>query len=153
MSGWGGNSQSARLGPRTLAQVRTQTAIVDYALQRRALLRDVYRGHVGVYEVCDASPYLLRAAQYFGERTAVRCPICRRENVWRVHYVYGDRLKTSAGQARKSAELSSLAATVGECDVYVVEVCRGCSWNHLLQKFTLVQDGSASDNTGISGIQ
>jgi hypothetical protein len=47
---------------RTLFRVRTQRQVVDYALQRRALLAEVYSGRVGVMEVCDANPYLLRAA-------------------------------------------------------------------------------------------
>ncbi|MGH3612261.1 MAG: DUF5318 family protein, partial [Pseudonocardia sp.] len=36
--------------------MRTQRQVVDYALQRRALLADVHSGRVGVAAVCDASP-------------------------------------------------------------------------------------------------
>ena len=121
--------------------MRTQRQLIDYALQRRALLREVYSGRVGTMEVCDASPYLVRAAKYFGERTETACPVCRRENVWYVHYIYGDQLKQAAGQARPRAELQVLAMTYGEFDVYVVEVCRGCNWNHLVQKYTLGREG------------
>jgi hypothetical protein len=121
--------------------VRTQRQLIDYALQRRALLRDVYSGRVGAVEVCDASPYLVRAAKYFGERAESDCPVCRREKLWHVHYIYGDELKHSAGQARPRAELPVLAMSYGQFDVYVVEVCRSCSWNHLMQKYTLGRDG------------
>jgi len=110
---------------------------VDYSLRKRALLRDVYSGRVGTYEVCDASPYLLSAARFHGEATDERCPVCRRENLTHVHYVYGDELKQSAGQARSRAELPALARTVREVQVYVVEVCRGCGWNHLVEQFLL----------------
>ena len=55
--------------PRTLNRMRTQRQVVDYSLQKRALLRDVYAGRVGTYEVCDASPYLLSAARFHGEAT------------------------------------------------------------------------------------
>jgi hypothetical protein len=79
--------------------MRTQRQIVDYSLQKRALLRDVYSGRVGTYEVCDASPYLLSAARFHGELTDQRCPVCRRENLTHVNYIYGDELKQSAGQA------------------------------------------------------
>lgn len=120
--------------------MRTQRQVVDYSLQRRALLRDVYAGRVGTYEVCDASPYLLSAARFHGEATDERCPICRRENLTRVNYIYGDELKQSAGQARSSAELPSLAMTLREFQVYVVEVCRGCNWNHLVEQFLLGRD-------------
>ncbi|WP_212828562.1 DUF5318 family protein [Catellatospora sp. TT07R-123] len=110
---------------------------VDYALQRRALLREVYAGRVGTSEVCDASPYLKSAARFHGETTEKRCPICRREFVINVHYIYGDQLKHAAGQARTRAELAALADTLGEFQVYVVEVCRGCNWNHLVEQYLL----------------
>ena len=42
---------------------------MDYSLQRRAVLADVYAGRTGLFEVCDASPYLSRAAKYHGEAT------------------------------------------------------------------------------------
>ena len=117
--------------------MRTQRQVVDYSLQKRALLRDLYSGRVGTYEVCDASPYLLSAARFHGEPTEERCPVCRRENLTHVHYIYGDELKQSAGQARSRAELPVLAMSVREIQVYVVEVCRTCSWNHLVLSYVL----------------
>lgn len=127
--------------------MRTQRRIVDYSLQRRALLRELYAGRVGSYEVCDASPYLKNAARFHGEPTEVRCPVCRRENVTLVHYIYGDELRQSAGQARKRAELPVLAMTLREFQVYVVEVCRGCAWNHLIEQYLLGRDGLAADGS------
>ncbi len=124
--------------------MRTQRQLVDYALQRRALLLEVHSGRIATGEACDASPYLVRAAKYFGQQTQVECPVCRRDNVWFVHYIYGDELKHSAGQARPTADLPVLAMTYREFDVYVVEVCRLCRWNHLAQKYTLGRDGLPS---------
>jgi len=121
--------------------MRMQRQVVDYSLRKRALLRDVYAGRVGTYEVCDASPYLRSAAKYHGEPTDQRCPVCRRENLTHVHYIYGDELKGSAGQARARAELPALATSVREIQVYVVEVCRGCGWNHLVEQFLLGRGG------------
>jgi hypothetical protein len=126
-----------RRGVRTLFAMRTQRRVVDYSLKRRALLREVYAGRVSTYEVCDASPYLKNAAKYHGEPTDVRCPICRRENLLLVHYIYGDELRASAGQARPTRELPALAARLREFQVYVVEVCRGCDWNHLVEQYLL----------------
>jgi len=121
--------------------VRTQRQVVDYSLQKRALLREVYSGRIGVYEVCDASPYLKSAARYHGEHTRARCPVCRREDLWQVHYIYGDELRHAAGQARSRAELPVLAMTYREFQVYVVEVCRSCDWNHLVEQYLLGRDG------------
>lgn len=117
--------------------MRTQRQVVDYSLKRRALLREVYAGRVSRYEVCDASPYLKNAAKFHGEPTEVRCPVCRRENLTLVYYVYGDELRHAAGQARPRAELSRLAGRLRELQVYVVEVCRGCDWNLLVQQYLL----------------
>jgi hypothetical protein len=123
--------------------MRASRQVVDYSLQKRALLRDVHGGRVGTYEVCDASPYLKNAAHFHGEPTDERCPVCRRDNLTHVHYIYGDELKQSAGQARKPAELPMLAMTLSEFQVFVVEVCRSCSWNHLVQQYVLGRDSIA----------
>lgn len=127
--------------------MRTQRQVVDYSLQKRALLREVLSGRVGTYEVCDASPYLKNAARFHGEPIDRRCPICRRENLTLVHYIYGDELKQSAGQARTLTELPVLAMTFREFQVYVVEVCRGCDWNHLVEQYLLGRDGLSSDDS------
>ena len=121
--------------------MRTQRQIIDYALQRRSLLREVRSGRIGTAEVCDASPYLVRAAKYHGEQTREPCPVCRRENLWNVNYVYGDELRNAAGQAKETAELPRMAMDYTEFRVYVVEVCRACGWNHLTRSYVLGRDG------------
>ncbi|HEV7869735.1 MAG TPA: DUF5318 family protein [Modestobacter sp.] len=112
-------------------------SVVDYALQRRALLTGVHAGRTGLFEVCDASPYLSRAAKYHGEATDTPCPICRRERLTLVSYVYGDGLGPVAGQAKTGPELARMDAAQDEFSVYTVEVCRGCGWNHLVTSYVL----------------
>ncbi|EWM14930.1 hypothetical protein KUTG_05234 [Kutzneria sp. 744] len=128
-------------GPRTLLRVRTQRQVVDYALQRRALLAEVYSGRVGTMEVCDASPYLVRAAKFHGQPTETSCPVCRKEQLTLVSWVYGDELKHVAGSARTPDELDRMDSLYEEFTVYVVEVCRTCSWNHLVQSYVLGTGG------------
>ena len=123
--------------PRTLWVVRTQRQVVDYALQRKALLAEVYAGRVGTMEVCDANPYLLRAAKFHGTPSDVTCPVCRKESLTRVSWVYGDALKHASGSARAPEELARMANLFEEFTVYVVEVCRTCGWNHLVQSYVL----------------
>ena len=125
--------------------MRTQRQVVDYSLQKRALLRDVHSGRVGTYDVCDASPYLKNAARFHGEPTDERCPVCRLDNLTYVHYIYGDELKQSAGQARKLAELQVMAMTLREFQVFVVEICPSCAWNHLVEQFLLGRDAVVED--------
>ena len=100
--------------------------MVDYALRRRSLLAEVYSGRTGVTEVCDANPYLLRAAKFHGKPSTVMCPICRKEQLTLVSWVFGDHLGQVSGSARTAEEL-----------VHVVEVCRTCSWNHLVKSYLL----------------
>lgn len=126
--------------------MRTQRQLVDYSLKRRALLRDVYAGLISTYEVCDASPYLKNAAKYHGDPIDVRCPICRRENLTLVHYVYGDELRHASGQARRRVDLPALAARLREFQVYVVEVCRSCDWNLLVEQFVLGTGAEGGDD-------
>lgn len=122
---------------RTLERVRIQRQVVDYALQRRSLLAEVYAGRVGVSEVCDANPYLLRAAKFHGRGSDQMCPICRKEQLTLVSWVFGDALGPVSGSARTPEELVRMATTQEEFSVHVVEVCRTCSWNHLVQSYVL----------------
>jgi hypothetical protein len=121
--------------------VPNQRQIVDYALQRRALLAGVYSGRVGTMDVCDASPYLLRAAKFHGQPSDQGCPVCRKEALTLVSWVYGDELKHASGSARAPEELARMAGLFAEFTVYVVEVCRSCSWNHLVQSYVLGTGG------------
>jgi len=124
-------------GRRTLVFVRLQRQVVDYALRRRSLLAEVYSGRTGVTEVCDANPYLLRAAKFHGKPSTVMCPICRKEPLTLVSWVFGDHLGPVSGSARTAEELVLLATRYDEFSVHVVEVCRTCSWNHLVKSYVL----------------
>lgn len=115
----------------------TQRQVVDYALQRRALLAEVQAGRVAVAEVCDASPYLLRAARFHGTPSEQQCPVCRKEKLTHVWWVFGDQLRGASGSARTPEELAELERVHAEFSAYLVEVCRTCSWNHLLQSSVL----------------
>jgi hypothetical protein len=110
---------------------------VDYALQRRATLRALHAGTATTTDVCDADPYLVRAAKFHGEPTDIVCPVCRNEALTHVTYVFGDELGQYSGRIKATAELEPMAREFGEFRVYVVEVCRGCAWNHLSSSYVL----------------
>ena len=111
--------------------------MIDYSLVRRATLASLARGVTASTEVCDAHPYLLRAARHHGEATSRKCPVCRREQLRNVTYVYGDELGQYSGRVRATAELEAMAREHGEFRVYVVEVCQACGWNHLTTSYVL----------------
>jgi Family of unknown function (DUF5318) len=121
-------------------RVWSQRAVVDYALQRRAALAELRRGQVFVTDLCDADPYLLRAAEHHGVPAERPCPVCRRPELVELSYVYGDELGPYQGRIRAPRELELMAREHGEFRVYVVEVCRRCSWNYLTTTF-LMGDG------------
>jgi hypothetical protein len=114
-----------------------QRQVVDYALRRQSVLAAVRAGRTAIREVCDADPYLLRAAQFHGQTTASDCPICRKEKLTLVSWVFGEKLGERSGSARSAKEIAALAESEEEFSVHVVEVCRTCSWNHLVQSYVL----------------
>ena len=107
-------------------------SVTDYALARRAVLRDFRSGALTRLDVCDAHPELMRAAQNIGVGITDQCPVCGESNLRLVKYVYGDKLKQANGRAISNmAELAKLGASCDEFACYDVEVCLDCKWNHL----------------------
>ena len=104
---------------------------VDFALARRAVLRDLQRGRLTRLDVCDAQAELLRAARNAGEPLDDDCPVCAGPDLVLVSYVYGDALRKENGRCIDDAELTRLARSHEEFWRYVVEVCPDCGWNHL----------------------
>ncbi len=118
--------------------VWSQRSVIDYSLARRATLTALFSGGATTKDdACDAHPYLLRAAKFHGEPTDRHCPVCRRERLRHVTYVYGDELGQYSGRIKTTEELEEMARAHGEFRVYVVEVCQACSWNHLTLSYVL----------------
>lgn len=116
----------------------SQRSVIDYALARRATLTELFTGRASSLDVCDAHPYLLRAARYHGEPTTLDCPVCKRERLTHVTYTYGDCFRAEVnGRVRRTAQLAALAREHEEFTVYVVEVCQTCGWNHLVTSYVL----------------
>lgn len=129
-------------GSGTLGEVKGR---IDYRMAKRALVRQVTRGLVGVQDVCDAHPELLRAARNVGRETSRTCPICRMADsradipidadstLREVTYVYGKALRQRQGRVVwTDDELRDLAESVSSFTSYTVECCLVCGWNHLL---------------------
>ena len=123
-------------GRRTLTGVWSQRSVIDYALARRSTLESLRRGATTTTDVCDADPYLLRAAKFHGEPTDTPCPICRKP-LTTLNYTFGDVLGQYSGRIKATRELEPMAREHEEFRVYVVEVCCTCSWNHLRRSYVL----------------
>ena len=105
---------------------------VDYALARRAVLRDLRAGRRDRTDVCDAHPELIRAGRHVGEEAPGDCPVCGSGELRLVSYVYGDKLRQANGRCISGPrELAKLESRHEEFSRYIVEVCVACRWNHL----------------------
>lgn len=113
----------------------TRLGQVDYRLTRDSVVREYRRGRLSRVDVCDAHAELLRVAANHGRPTSMQCPICEADQLVLVSYVFGARLPPGGRVVASSRELSEIARRQ-EVVCYVVEVCRSCSWNHLLRMFT-----------------
>jgi Family of unknown function (DUF5318) len=122
-----------------MAMARTKKGrllgVVDYTLAKRAVLRDFRRGLLSRLDICDAHPELIRAARYLGKEIPRRCPVCDEGALRVLAYVFADELKRDNGRVWTVDQGVSLAAQCRDAKCYVVEVCTGCSWNHLAEVF------------------
>ena len=111
--------------------------LIDYRLARRSLVTAFRSGRLARAEICDAHPELVRAATHLGTEVDEVCPICEEENLVLVKYVFGPRLPKGGRCVADNAELAKLAAKRDQLACYLVEVCRGCHWNHLARSFRI----------------
>lgn len=114
--------------------MKTKRGFIDYSLDKRATLLALFRG---VVDACDADPYLMRAAKYHGEKADRKCPVCKKDSLVELRYTFGDQLGQFSGRIKNGDELNEMESEFGEFSVYVVEVCRECSWNHLCSTYLL----------------
>ncbi len=117
-----------------LSHVKSERAYVDYTLDKRATLVALFQGKV---DACDADPYLLLAAKFHGVKVQRPCPVCKKKSLVELKYTFGDQLGQFSGRIKSHVELAEMETKFGEFRVYVVEVCRECSWNHLCASFLL----------------
>lgn len=110
---------------------------VDYRLARQSLIAQYRSGRIARNEVCDAHAELRRNASAVGLASDRPCPICEAADLVLVTYVFGPRLPASGRCMSKSGELDGIARRKGNFTAYVVEVCTGCWWNHLMRSFPL----------------
>lgn len=108
---------------------------IDYRLARRSVIRGFHNGRLSRLDICDAHPELMRAARHVGEATSEDCPICEESKVVLVTYAFGPGLGAAGHCITSKVELSKIARRTEELTCYVVEVCPGCSWNHLARSF------------------
>lgn len=118
----------------------TPREVIDHSLSRRAAIEEWHRTGGLDSDACDADPYLIRAAKWHGEATDHSCPICRKVELVELIYVYGQELGAFSGRIHPRREIRELAMNHGILRVFVVEVCQGCHWNHVVTSY-VVGDG------------
>ncbi|MEY5145260.1 MAG: hypothetical protein RL745_629 [Actinomycetota bacterium] len=119
--------------------------VVDHRLAKLAVIAELRRNPAADFEFTthiDPDPYLQRAATRLAVKTERSCPWCAASGLRHVNYIYGDDIGTRAGHAVSPKDLPAMAHEFGEFDVWVVEVCLSCGWNHVHLTYTL-GDGRA----------
>ena len=134
-----------------LSQAVGGDAGIDYRLMRETTLAAWRRREVGLSELCDAQPELLRNAEFCGRSVESPCPVCESDGLVEVTYVFGPRLPGHGRCVTSDREMARLNARKQELRGYVVEVCTGCGWNHLVRIRSL---GGCSVSTvgGVEGV-
>ena len=123
-----------------LAHPEVPREVIDHTLSRNAAVADWHRTGGLDSDACDADPYLIRAAKWHGEPTTRACPICAKQPVVELTYVFSKELGAFSGRLYPRQEIATIAKEHGVLRVFVVEVCQGCHWNHVITSF-VVGDG------------
>ncbi len=118
---------------------------IDYRMQRRAVLRDVFDGLHAVQDVRDAHPDLVRAGTHIGAAAREDCPLCDQPQLRHVTYVFRERgARTQGGRAVPRESLPAQLDRYGDLSVYTVEVCLECHWHHLVESYLLLARDTAA---------
>lgn len=123
--------------PEDVADPRAPRHQVDHSINRRRALSQLFLTATGASDALDPHPDLVRAAKHHGVSAAQPCPWCRSRELVHLRYVYSDELGPFSGRLKTERELDQMAHQFGFLDVYLVEVCVDCGWNHLLVTYTL----------------
>jgi len=107
-------------------------ARVDYRMRRQAVVREVAAGVRSAASVCDAPPELARAARHLGAPREEPCPICARDELVLLSYVFDRHDPRPGGRAMRIDDVAAHADRRGVVTSYEVEVCRACGWHHLI---------------------
>lgn len=119
-------------------------AVVSYRLARQRTV-DAYRaGHQLNSEVCDAQPELRRVAHHHGAPMDDACPICEVDELVWVRFAFGRGLPKSGRCVTDQRELRRLQRRGRPSECYLIEVCRQCWWNHVLELVTYSGTESAA---------
>lgn len=110
---------------------------VDHALARRRTLSQLVLAATGSSDALDPHPDLIRAAKHHGEPVTELCPWCKSDALVMLRYVFSDELGPFSGRIKTPQELRTMAHDFGFLDVYAVEVCPDCRWNHLRETYVL----------------
>ncbi|HUX05460.1 MAG TPA: DUF5318 family protein [Acidimicrobiales bacterium] len=121
---------------KSLGSSTADGAVVEFGLVRHALLARVAQGLLRYEDICDAHPELLRAARNIGRSSGEVCPVCHETELVEVTYVFGARLPSGGTCPGTRAELLKLERREEPVQCYAVEVCVGCSFHHLVRKWS-----------------
>lgn len=116
-------------------QLVPKDGYLEYGLRRKQTLELFRAGYLGVKDICDAHPELIRVAENWGVKSGQSCPICNDAILVNTCFLFGQGLPKSGLPVTTSKELKDHLTAKKQLVCYVVEVCLNCSWNYLLRAF------------------
>ena len=106
---------------------------INFRLARERTIMAYKSGEATRSEVCDAQRELMRNARECGMPVDRPCPICGKNSMVELLYVFGPRLPASGRCIVTNLDMDRIRSYSGEFTGYDVEVCTACKWNHLLR--------------------
>ena len=120
---------------------------IEYRLARDSIVREFRRGRLSRLDVCDGQSELMRVAKHLGRPVEDACPICEEQSLVHVWFAFGPGLPASGRALETATETAKICRRGTEVVCYVVEVCNGCRWNHLVRSF----EAAAGTRRGAAG--
>ena len=115
---------------------------IDHSLQKKQLLQRWRAGEISRKSICDADARLVAAARFHGRKPQYTCPVCRKDDLHLVFWIFGENLGRRSGSACGEKELSAIVSEYGSCTVKEVEVCPDCKWSFLTRTLQAARDQS-----------
>lgn len=109
-------------------------SVVEHRLIREYVLRQYQSGRMGREDICDANPELLRVANNLPHTTGAVCPVCDASTLNTVRFAFGKDLPAQGRAISSDGEIVEFHRSGLAFDIYHVEVCTSCRWNHLISK-------------------
>lgn len=135
------------------ARRRVEIFHVGHDVERARVLREIRLSRRRSHVYFDADLRLINSAEVLGFPAERCCPVCGKDSLRIIRWIYGVELGEKSGTARSVGEIRLVIddfvrrfvdfpqdfsqGVSREMSIHTVEVCSLCKWNYLLREDTL----------------